>query len=444
MRLKIFSEIKAMTKLALPVVADNLASMGAGVVAVLLAGRINKESLGALGIGSSLLFFFLVFGFSTISGIVPIVAQAFGANRKIEIEESTAQGFWVAILLSVIGFVILRYSENILIYSGQNLATAKLASQYIFAGSFGIFSGMFYSVLRSFILGLGKSRLTMIIAFSGFLTNSITAYILVTGKFGFNKYGIIGCGYAFSTAVTMELIICFFIVSFNKEFQIYNFRKYILIPNYTNIITLLKLGLPIAISASLEYGVFNFVNLLMGRLGTVPLASHQIAINVAALTFMVPWGISIATSTRVGHAIGRDEPHSAKLSGWVGISLGTGFMFLTALSFFLFSEDIVALYSTDLEVIKYSSSLLIIAGGFQIFDGIQVTSVGASRGLKDTQRPMITNLISYWLIGLPLGYLLAIHFKFGGFGYWLGLTFGLMIAAILHTLRFKSLINKLI
>ena len=133
-----------------------------------------------------------------------------------------------------------------------------------------------------------------------------------------------------------------------------------------------------------------------------------------------------------------------RLSGWVGISLGTGFMFLTALSFFLFSEDIVALYSTDLEVIKYSSSLLIIAGGFQIFDGIQVTSVGASRGLKDTQRPMITNLISYWLIGLPLGYLLAIHFKFGGFGYWLGLTFGLMIAAILHTLRFKSLINKLI
>lgn len=343
MRLKIFSEIKAMTKLALPVVADNLASMGAGVVAVLLAGRINKESLGALGIGSSLLFF-LVFGFSTISGIVPIVAQAFGANRKIEIEESTAQGFWVAILLSVIGFVILRYSENILIYSGQNLATAKLASQYIFAGSFGIFR-MFYSVLRSFILGLGKSRLTMIIAFSGFLTNSITAYILVTGKFGFNKYGIIGCGYAFSTAVTMELIICFFIVSFNKEFQIYNFRKYILIPNYTNIITLLKLGLPIAISASLEYGVFNFVNLLMGRLGTVPLASHQIAINVAALTFMVPWGISIATSTRVGHAIGRDEPHSAKLSGWVGISLGTGFMFLTALSFFFFKRHCCSLFN---------------------------------------------------------------------------------------------------
>lgn len=433
------NDIKDTVKLALPVIADNITSMGAGVVAVLLAGKINKENLGALGIGYSLLFFIIVFGFSTVTALVPIVAQGFGANDKLEIETNTANSFWVAFVLAIFGFFFLFFIKDILILTGQKIIIADLAIKYVYAGCFGIIFGFFYSVVRSFILGIGKPKITMLISLLGFIINVACAFILVNGKFGFNTYGIAGCGYAYSLATFFELIFGLIIINKDPDLKVYNFAHYILKPNPKIIKNIFKLGLPIAITSCLEFGVFNFVNILMGRIGTVPLASHQIAINLASLTFMVPFGISIATSTRVGHAIGRNDMHGARLAGWLGISIGFVFMFITASTFFFFSKELVSLYTQDNAVLKYATNLLLIAGLFQIFDGVQVTAVGAARGYKDTKRQMFTNLVSYWLIGLPLGYLLVINFKFGGFGYWIGLTIGLFFASILHTLRFKKI-----
>ncbi|MEO5931080.1 MAG: MATE family efflux transporter, partial [Candidatus Kapaibacterium sp.] len=200
---------------------------------------------------------------------------------------------------------------------------------------------------------------------------------------------------------------------------------------------MLRLGVPIGVGNGMEAGIFSLTSLMMGWISTLALASHQIAINIASVTFMVPLGISTAITTRVGQAMGAGRRADAALAGRVGIGLAALFMSFTAILFLTVPRLIIGIYTDDPAVIDYAMILLMIAGAFQIFDGIQVSAMGALRGLKDTAQPMVVNMVAYWLVGLPFGYLLGFKLGYGGAGLWWGLTTGLAVAAVMHALRFR-------
>jgi MATE family multidrug resistance protein len=279
----------------------------------------------------------------------------------------------------------------------------------------------------------------MMISIVGACVNAVVDYLLIYGKLGLPKLGVTGAGYATSLVQWVMLGAALLYVLRDPDLRSYRFFRHLLPLDFPLLKRLVKLGVPIGLGSSMENGVFAFTSLLMGRISTVALASHQVAINVAAFTFMVPLGISTAATTRVGQAMGRGEPRAAALAGWTAIGLGVAFMSCTALAFISFPGAIISIYSDDPQVLVYAAGLLTIAGAFQIVDGMQVVAIGALRGLKDTARPLLVNLFAYWVIGLPIGYTLAFVFGHGGHGLWWGLSAGLAVAALLHSLRFRRL-----
>jgi MATE family multidrug resistance protein len=430
-----------MLALAAPVIVAQLSQMGMGVIDTLMVAPLGNEQLGAAGIASAVYFFYIVFGFGIISSVGPMVAHAFGAGDDDEISRSVGQGFWLALALGAIGLIVCWNMGPILRALKQSPEVIPYAEQFAEALSYGMLANLLFSVLRVFCDGVSRTRVAMVISFVAMFLNAGLNYVLIHGKFGFPALGVAGSGYATSIVRWMMLAMMVYYVFRSRDFKHYRFLHYARKIDPRRIWEMLRLGVPIGAGHSMENGVFGYTSMLMGQISTVALASHQVAVNVAAVTFMVPLGVSIATSTRVGQAIGRREPHAAALAGWTGIAMAGIFMCCTAVVFVLMPRQIIGLYTDAVDVVAYASTLLMIAGAFQFSDGIQVAAIGALRGLKDTTRPMIVNLIAYWIVGLPVGYLLAFRFGYGGSGLWWGLTLGLTVAALLHSLRFRRMVG---
>lgn len=433
------TEARGMFALALPVVIDQVGMMSMGIIDTIMVGRLGADSLGAVGIAAAVYFFFMVFAWGTISAVSPVVAHAFGAGDAEEIGRSVAQGFWLALFLFGLGLVVIENVESILLALGQSPDLVVISGRYVDALRYGMIANLWYSVLRGLTVGLGRTRVTMVISLLAAAVNLVLDYGLIYGKFGLPALGVEGAGYATSLVNWFMFAAAAWYVFSSKDFRSYPIFRYLFRIDPKRMMHLLRLGVPIGIGSSMEHGVFSFTTILMGQIGRIPLASHQVAINVAAFTFMTPLGISTAITTRVGQAIGRGDRDGATLAGWVGIGMAGLFMMGTALVFILIPETIIGVYTNDLEVLHYASGLLVIAGAFQFVDGIQVASLGALRGLKDTTVPMVTNIIAYWGVGLPTGYYLAFNAGLGGQGLWWGLTTGLAVASLMHSLRFRRL-----
>ncbi len=428
-----------MVALALPVVADQIGLMSMSFVDTIMVGGLGPTSLGAVGIGTAIYFFYMVFAYGVISALGPTVAQAFGAGSKEEVARNVGQGFWLTLILAAGGIFIAWNIGPILGLLQQQPELIPISERYTQALSLGIPGTLLFATLRAWLVGLGKTRVTMVVSLCAGVINACLNYILIFGKLGMPMLGVAGSGYA--TAITqwfMFAVTLYYVLS-ASELREYQFTRYILPLNTGYLGRLLRLGLPIGAGNSMEVGIFALTSLFMGRIGTIALASHQVAMNVASFTFMIPMGIATAISTRVGQAIGRRDTGAAELAGWVGIGMAAICMSCTAILFLTIPGTIISIYTNDLQVLAYAGSLLVIAGAFQIFDGIQVSAMGALRGLKDTTRPMLVNLVAYWGVGLPVGYSLAFLADLGGPGLWWGLTAGLAAAAILHSLRFRRL-----
>ncbi len=437
------TEARAMALLAIPVVLDHLGSMSMPFVDTIMVGRLGPEELGAVGAAAAVYSVYMVFANGIISSVSPTVAHAFGAREDEEIGRAAGQGFWLVLGLALLGWIVTWNMEGLMSLTGQDPEVASLAGQYIRALSAGIPASLSYFHLRSFAVGLGQTRITMVISFIGAAVNIPLVYLLIFGGGGIPPLGVTGAGLATAAVHWVMLLTMSAWVRRHREFRAYHLLAHALRPEPAFLKRLIRLGLPIGAGMSMENGFFALTNTLMGRFSTVALASHQIAINVAAIAFMVPLGISVATTTRVGHAMGRREPELAALAGWTGIVMGGMVMSVTALTFILFSRPIISIYTADPETAAYARGLLAIAGAFQICDGLQVTALGALRGLKDTTVPMFTNLLSYWLCGLPVGLWLGFTMELEGEGLWWGLTAGLTVAAVAHGLRFRGLTQRL-
>jgi len=421
------------------VVIDHIGTMSMGMVDTILVGRLGARELAAVGIGSAVYFAFMTFCFGVLSAVSATVAHAAGARDDDEVGRTLTQGAWMAIALAAAAMLYVSFAGPILTLLDQPAEIIPLTERYLGMLSIGIPATLLNAMLRSYAVGLGQARVPMMISIGGALTNLGLATLLVFGAGPIAPMGVAGAGLA--TATTYWLMCAASLVFVRRARHFANYRaKRSIAPDRLRLVRLIRLGVPIGIGTSLETAVFAFTTIMMGRLGTHVVAAHQVAINIAATTFMVPMGISIATSTRVGHAAGAGDMPAAARAGWTGIGTGVGFMACTAVAFLLFRHQIVALYTRDAQVAALAAVLLMIGGAFQIVDGLQVTAQGALRGLKDTTRPMLVNLLAYWLVGFPAGLWLGFEAGLRGPGLWWGLTFGLSVAGVLHVLRFRRLV----
>ena len=324
---------------------------------------------------------------------------------------------------------------------GQDVGTVALAEGYLRAILWGFLPFLWFAALRSFVEGISKPLPVTLITFMGLGVNILANYVLMYGKWGFPELGIVGTGWA-STIVYWFLFGVLLVYSRVAR----PFRAYTLFGRLGRIDRpyfkeLVRIGWPIGISHGVEAGLFSVTALLVGRLGVASLAAHQIALQCAAYTFMVPMGIGIAASVRVGQEIGKGNAQVARRAGFIAIGLAILFMSIAAVLFWVIPRHIIGLYidtaaQENLDVVGIAVVLLGVAAVFQVFDGAQVAAAGALRGLKDTRVPMIINVISYWVIGLSAGLLVGFVLDGGAVGLWWGLVVGLGVAAILLSYRF--------
>jgi MATE family multidrug resistance protein len=429
-------EAKRTLKIGSPIIAAQLLQMSMSFVDTVMAGNLSASALAAVAIGVSTLLPFFVLAMGTLTAINPIVAQLFGSRRFGEIGREFRQVLWLSALLAIPFMLLFRNLGFVMELANVDPVIIPTAVDYVKAYTWGIPAGFMYLAMRFFCEGLAITKPSMNIALVGVIMNILGNYALMYGAWGFPALGAVGCGYASAiVSWVMFFSMAFFVIRYRGFDRFHLFASWRL-PRWKYAKELFRIGIPIGISSTMEVTMFAVVSLLMGSLGEVVIASHQIAINISAMTFMVPFGLSTAITTRVGHSIGRGDWKDARYRGFTGIILAVFFMTLTAIMMFTIPEYIVGIYTSDQQVASIAIQLLYMAAIFQISDGLQVSGYGALRGLKDTKIPMFVNLLAYWIVGLPLGYWLGLQLNWGPQGLWIGLIGGLTVAAILHNIRF--------
>ena len=441
---KLLPEAKITLTLGAPIIAGQIAQMSMGFVDTIMAGNLSSNDLAAVAIGSSFINPIYVFSIGLLMALNPIIAQHIGGKRLDQIGRTVRHAGYIAVILAIISIILIRNLELAFTLMETDSKVTELSIGYMEAMSWGFIPITLYLVLRFFNEGLSVTKPTMIFALLGLVFNILGNYTLMFGKFGFPALGAVGTGWA-STLVAWVMFIGMFLFTYTKkEYKRFNIFSKIYAPEWHFIKDILTVGIPNGISIFMEVFMFALVTLLMGYLGTQIVAAHQIAINIGSIIFMIPLGLSSAISVRVGTYIGKNNPYGAKLAGYAGILLCVGIAVFMALILWIFPEYMVAIYTDDSSVAQIAVSLLLMAAIFQISDGLQVSGIGALRGLKDTTIPMIVNFVSYWVVGIPSGYLFGIYWSYGPVGLWMGLIFGLSVAAVLHNARFYTLIQKLI
>jgi MATE family multidrug resistance protein len=440
-------EMRQTLQLAGPVVAAQLAQTSMGFVDTIMVGRLGEEALAGVALGNTVFFFFLIVCLGVLQAVGPMVSQAHGAGEHTSIERSVRQGLWLGVVLAVPAVLLLWNIAPVLRLAGQPDATVTAAQGYLRAILGGFLPALWFMALRSFVEGLARPLPVTIITFFGVALNVGANYVLMFGAWGIPALGLEGTGWA-STLVFWFLFmaLALFVVRI-EPFARYRVFSSLRTPDVAYFREIVRIGWPIGVSSGIESGLFVLTALMMGMLGTTPLAAHQVALQCAAFTFMVPLGVGIAGSVRVGQAVGRDRLDDARRAGYASMLLAGTFMVGAALLFWTAPNAIVGLYLDpsipgNADVIALAVSLLGIAALFQVFDGVQVAAMGALRGLKDTRGPMIIALITYWGIGLSTGYVLGITLQWGAEGLWWGLVIGLAAAALLLSLRFRRRIRR--
>lgn len=432
-------EVSRTLVLAGPLIIGQLTSYGMTLVDTVMAGRIGTVDLGAIAIGSSIWAAGFLFILGVLLAVSATVSQLEGAGRRRQAGEFTRQALWLSLALGVLLYLAVRSSGWIMAMIEVEPAVAELSMAYLRAISWGAPALCAMMVLRFFSEGAGYTRPTMYVGFLGIACNIPLNYVLMFGKLGVPAMGAVGAGWATFIVFWLQLIVLALWIGRRPRYRPFALYARFSWPNLREISALLKLGLPIGVMVFLEGGMFVGAALLIGTLGAVPIAAHQVAMNYSGLMFMVPVGLAGAITIRVGNAIGRGDPGGARRAGWVGMMLAVGFGACSATIMLLFPEAIVALYTREPEVATLAASLLFFAAVFQLTDCLQASAAGALRGLKDTRIPMLYSILAYWMIGLTAGWWLTFRMDWGPAGMWVGIIVGLSVAAVLLGWRFANL-----
>ncbi len=438
------SEARALGRLAGPLVIGQVSQVGMGFTDTVMAGRLGATDLAAVAIGSSLWLPVYLGCVGIMMAVSPTVAQLKGAGREPEIGRVFRQSLWLALLVAAVATPLTAHIGAAMPWFDMDPAILPIAEGYLDAIAWGMPAVCLYLALRFVSEGIGHTKPIMYIQLIALLTNAVGNYILMFGKLGAPALGAVGAGWSSAIVLSLDALFLGIYVRTRPHYRGLGLTRRLEAPSAPRLGALARLGVPIAVSIIIEVGLFSAVSLLMGSLGVVAMAAHQIALNYSALAFMVPLGIAMAITIRVGQALGAGDIRRARLAGLVGMVLCGGTMAVSAAIMLTIPRHIVGLYTQDPQVRALAMGLLYMAALFQISDGIQVGAVGALRGLKDTTVPMGVTFLSYWIIGLTLAYVLGIDRDLGPRGLWAGLIFGLTAAAVLLSLRFHRLTRRLI
>jgi multidrug resistance protein, MATE family len=429
-------------KLSFPIMLGQVGSVLMGITDTLMLGNVGKLEVAASGVANQIYFLFTVIGMGIIAAMAPMIAVSKGAKNKTECGEilrtGIELGFIISIILAVIMFAI---AENFYLFN-QPAAINDLVKTYLRIVTVSTIPLMMFLALKQYSDGLSLTKPAMVITILGVLINIFFNWVFIFGKFTFPAMGITGS--AIATLLSRIIMALMLVVYIFRSSKYIDFMPPLISTFNTRpvIMKILKVGFPGGIQLFFEVGAFAGAALLVGLIGTNELAAHQIVLGLAAMTYMMSAGISVSGSIRVGTAFGEGNNAKIKAMGTSAIMVVTSFMLITCMLFIVFNQELVRLFIDDKGVVYTAASVLIVAGLFQLSDGIQVVSLGILRGIEDVNTPTAITLVAYWVIGLPVGYLLGFVFELGIQGIWLGLLAGLTSSALLLTTRFYILVNR--
>jgi MATE family multidrug resistance protein len=433
---RFLDEVRASARLAAPLAAGHLSHGLVGFIDAVVAGHHGTATLASVAVGAALFWLPMLAPMGVLMSLPPAVSQLDGAGRRGEIGPLFRQALWLAALLGALLFALASVLPLALAPMGIAADIVPGATAFLHAIRWGIPGFTLYLAMRYLSDGLHWSLPTMVLGIAGLCLLAPVGYALTNGLFGLPALGAAGVGIASALMFWLQAVAFALYLRRSRRFADLGLFARWDRPHGKTLRELLRTGLPIGVTVTMEGGLFVATALLIGRLGEVPAASHQVALNVASLCFMLPFGIAEATTVRVGHALGRGDRAGVRRAFLAGVVLALGTQSLSALAMLLGHDAIAALYSADPAVIALGGSLLLYAALFQFPDGIQVVSAGALRGLKDTRVPMWLAAFAYWGIGMPVGAGLGLALGWGARGMWLGLTAGLSVAALLLCRRF--------
>lgn len=433
---KIRSEAVTAIRLAIPLILGQVASVAMSFVDTLMAGRLGAAALAAVAVGGALWAGVILFILGTLMSVPSFVSNLDGAGRRRDVGALVHQAIWVALGLAVVGIVALSSMGPVLVWLDVEAELRPVIMKYCIALCFGMPAFCGYLVLRYLSEGLSLTRPTMYFGLLALIVNVPANYVLMYGKLGFPAYGAVGCGIASAIVLWVQFLALLWYIRVNPAYRRTRLFRKISPPHWPKIKELLKVGLPVGVAIGVEGSLFVTVALLMGSLGTTTVAGHQVAINFSALAFMIPLGMGLAATVRVGNAAGRGDLAQVRFRGWVAMGLVLITQAISATVMFTIPELIARVYTDEVAVISVAVSLLYLAAIFQLPDGIQACASGVLRGIKDTRGPMVITIIAYWFVGLPLGWWLGFSAGYGAEGMWVGLIAGLSVAAVLLVWRF--------
>ena len=429
-----------MLQLALPVAAVQLGVMAMGVVDTIMVGHVSPAALAATALGN--LYFFVggIFGQGTLMALDPVISQAVGARDEDAIARAVQRGLVLSLALTILTCATFFPVSWVLAVLHQPPEVVPDAAAYVRLAIPGVFPFYAFVVFRQSLQAMGRVAPVLWTVLAANLLNACLNWVFIYGNLGSPPLGVAGSSIATSIS---RWAMALMLLALSSDEILHRLRPWR--PETGAIqplVRMLRLGIPIGVQYLLEYGAFAAAALLMGVLGTTQMAAHQIAINLASFTFMVPLGVSTATAVLVGQAIGAGDEARARRSAIAGILTGTAFMALSALAFRAFPVALARAYTGDLTVVTLAAMLIPIAGVFQVFDGIQAVAAGVLRGIGDTHAPAIINVVGFWLIGLPVSWVLAFRFGGGAVGLWWGIVVGLGAVALILLARVRVRLGR--
>jgi MATE family multidrug resistance protein len=438
------SELRATLTLAAPLAAANLAQMAMSVTNTLMVGRLGALPLAAAGLGGMLYFTCGVILQGILTAVAPLVAHALGAGERRAAGRTAGAGLALAVLLAIPMIIVLTSLDRLLEMLGYDAALATEIGRYLQAIAWGAPAFLGFAVLRSLFAALSHTRSVMLVVVVCLGGNAVLNWVLIFGHLGAPPLAVAGSGYASAInhwLMLAGLALCTRIIPGVAGLRV---LRNSFPASRIEIVRILRLGLPIGGMRGIEVGVFMTAGILMGLLGPAALGAHQLVLNCAGITFMVPLGLAQAAMVRVAYQLGADQPVAARRAAFTALALGIGFMGATALVLWTFPQTIIAAYvdtsdPANRELVQIARRLIAIAAIFQVFDGTQVIAAAALRGYKDTFIPMLLATLGYWGIGFIGGWLLAFPLGYGAVGLWWGLALGLAVVAVLLTARLHLL-----
>lgn len=424
-----------MVRLALPIVLVQLGHMTMGVVDTLMVGRVSAAALAAVALGNLYYFGAVMLGWGVLLALDPVVAQAVGAGDTEGAARGLQRGLLLAAGLSLVAMTVIVPARPVLGALRQPAEVVDLAATYARISMAGILPFYVFTALRQSLQAMKRLKAIVATMLVANIVNLGLNYAWIFGKLGFPALGVVGSAWA--TAVSRWLMVVLLLIAAWPVLQpqIFPLRAEVL--SWAPLRRMLAIGAPIGAQMQLEYGVFAVVGVMMGWLGTTELAGHQVALNLASLTFMVPLGVSGAAAVLVGHAVGRGDAGAARRAAAAALTCGVGFMAVSALVMLTLPQVLAGAYTADPAVAALAATLIPIAGVFQVFDGTQVVAIGILRGVADTRTPMLVNILGYWLVGLPVSAALGFWLDGGPRGLWWGLTVGLTLVAVVLVWRVR-------